>query len=109
MKKNRMFISFFSLFLLTASFCLPNFASGAECVRNGKRLYGKVQEVTSSPDLKVQIVNSFADLHVEKVTSFPDKCGKWQMVNSSPDLKIQYVTSFPDIKVKFVKSFPGMQ
>ena len=109
MAKNRMFISFFSLFLLAALLCLPNFAYGAECVRNGKRLYGRVQEVTSFPDLKVQIVDAFADIHVKKVTEFPDECGKWQMVTSWPDLTIQYVTNFPDIKVKFVNTFPGMQ
>lgn len=71
-------------------------------------LYGKVQFVTSFPDLKVQVVESFPDLKVKIVESFPDKCGEWQIVSSFPDLKVQIVESFPDIKIKFVESFPGI-
>lgn len=78
------------------------------CTLNGKRLFGKVQVVTSFPDLKVQVVTSFPDLKVQVVTSFPDRCGKWQFVTSFPDLKIQYVTSFPDLKIQMVTSFPGV-
>ncbi len=78
-----------------------------ECRFNGMKLYGKIQFVTSFPDLKVQVVESFPDLEVQIVEAFPDKCGKWQIVNSFPDLKVQIVESFPDIKIKFVESFPG--
>lgn len=78
-----------------------------ECRFNGMKLYGKIQFVTSFPDLKVQVVESFPDLKVQIVEAFPDKCGKWQIVNSFPDLKVQIVESFPDIKIKFVESFPG--
>ncbi len=81
----------------------------AACTFKGKKLYGKIQIVTSFPDIKVQEVTSFPDLKVEKVTSFPDKCGKWQMVTSFPDTKIQLVTSFPDVKVQYVTSFPGLR
>ncbi len=81
---------------------------GSDCIYNGIKLYGKVQIVTSFPDLKVQQVTSFPDLKVQVVTSFPDRCGKWQFVTSFPDFKIQYVTSFPDIKIEFVNSFPGV-
>lgn len=81
---------------------------GKDCTFKGRKLYGKVQVVTSSPDIKVQIVNSFPDLKIMNVGSFPDSCGKWQMVTSWPDLKIQFVTSFPDIKVMYVNSFPGV-
>jgi hypothetical protein len=77
------------------------------CTFNGKKLYGKIQVVTSFPDIKVQKVTSFPDLKVQEVTSFPDACGKWQFVTSFPDLKVQFVESFPDIKVQFVTSFPG--
>jgi hypothetical protein len=83
-------------------------AVSSSCTFKGKKLYGKVQVVTSFPDVKVQVVTSFPDLKVKKVTSFPDKCGLWQLVTSFPDFKIQYVTSFPDIKVQFVDSFPGV-
>ncbi len=81
----------------------------AACTFNGKKLYGKIQVVTSFPDVKVREVTSFPDLKVQKVTSFPDKCGQWQMVTSFPDTKIQYVTSFPDVKVQSVTSFPGLR
>nr|WP_243394697.1 hypothetical protein [Leptospira adleri] len=77
------------------------------CTFNGKKLYGKIQIVTSFPDVKVQEVTSFPDLKVQKVTSFPDSCGKWEIVNSFPDTKVQIVTSFPDIKIQYVTSFPG--
>ncbi len=80
-----------------------------DCTFNGTRLYGKVQIVTSFPDIKVQVVTSFPDIKVQNVDSFPDSCGKWQFVSSFPDFKIQYVTSFPDIKIQFVDSFPGVQ
>jgi hypothetical protein len=82
-------------------------ASEADCVFQGKKLYGKVQVVSSFPDIKVQKVQSFPDLKVQWVNNFPDSCGKWQKVESFPDLKIQYVESFPDLKVQFVQNFPG--
>ena len=77
---------------------------------NGKKitLYGKVQVVTSFPDIKVQVVNSFPDIKVQLVTSFPDACGKWQYVESAADIKVQFVDAFADIKVQFVESFPGI-
>ena len=81
----------------------------SSCTFNGKKLYGKVQEVSSFPDVKVQVVSSFGDLKVQEVSSFADSCGEWQMVTSFPDVKIQYVTSFPDVKIEKVSSFPGMK
>ena len=82
--------------------------SKGSCTFNGKKLYGKIQIVTSFPDVKVQEVTSFPDVKVQKVTSFPDTCGKWQIVTSFPDTKVQIVTSFPDVKVQYVTSFPGV-
>lgn len=81
--------------------------SSGNCHFNGKQLWGKVQFVTSFPDIKVQVVNSFPDLKVQMVNSFPDSCGKWQETSSFPDLKVQIVESFPDIKIQYVNSFPG--
>tara|TARA_B110000285_G_scaffold196238_1_gene227072 strand:+ start:112 stop:519 length:408 start_codon:yes stop_codon:yes gene_type:complete len=78
------------------------------CEWKGIKLFGKVQFVTSFPDIKVQFVKSFPDIKVEFVSSFPNKCGKWQEVTSFPDFKIQVVTSFPDLKVQKVTSFPGV-
>jgi hypothetical protein len=78
------------------------------CMLKGKRLQGKVQVVTSFPDLKVQRVTSFPDLKVKWVTAFPDRCGLWKQVTAFPDFKIQWVTSFPDLKITEVTSFPGL-
>jgi len=79
-----------------------------DCTRKGKTLYGKVEVVTSFPDLRVQVVESFPELRVQVVEAFPDQCGKWQFVSAFPDLQVQFVTSFPDLKVQFVNAFPGM-
>lgn len=78
------------------------------CEYEGIPLYGKIQFVTSFPDIKIQFVESFPDIKVKFVSSFPDECGLWQVTESFPDIKVQVVTSFPDIKVKVVESFPGM-
>jgi len=95
---------------LAALVIIPAMAGsvGSDCSFNGKKLYGKVQVVTSFPDIKVQVVSSFPDLTVQKVTSFPDSCGKWEFTESIPDLKIQFVDSFPDVKIEYVTSFPGL-
>ncbi len=79
-----------------------------DCTYKGKKLYGKIKVVESSPDLKVKVVTSFPDLKVKLVDSFPNKCGQWKMVESFPDIKIKFVESFEDIKIKFVESFPGV-
>ena len=81
---------------------------GKDCTFKGRKLWGKVMVVTSSPDIKMMVVNSFPDLKVMNVSSFPDSCGKWQIVTSFPDLKIQFVNSFPDVKIMYVNSFPGV-
>ena len=85
------------------------YASTGDCTFKGIKLYGKVQFVTSFPDIKIQYVTSFPDIKVKNVTSFPDDCGEWQTVTSFPDFKVQVVTSFPDLKVQMVESFPGMK
>ena len=72
------------------------------------RLYGKIQIVTSFPDVTVQVVSSFSDINVQVVNSFPDRPGKWQIVDSFPDYKVQIVSSFADYKIKYVTSFPGV-
>ena len=115
MKKLVLVISLFVCAVVCTSFVLATQTGGKieNCnfiTKNGKKipLYGKVQIVTSFPDIKVQVVNSFPDIKVQTVTSFPDACGKWQYVESFPDFKVQFVESFPDIKVQFVESFPGI-
>lgn len=79
-----------------------------DCTFKGITLHGKVQFVTSFPDIKIQYVSSFPDIKVKFVSSFPDDCGEWQVVESFPDFKVQIVESFPDLKVQIVESFPGM-
>jgi len=111
MKKNSIhFLSLFILFIF-CSFALSSSSTNGpidnDCMCKGKKMYGKVQFVTSFPDVKVQVVTSFPDLKVQMVNSFPDKCGKWQVVTSFPDVKVQLVESFPDVKIQYVTSFPG--
>jgi len=74
----------------------------------GKKLWGKVQFVTSYPDFTVQVVENFPDLRVEKVERFPDSKGRWEFVNKFPDFTIQYVDSRPDFTIQFVENFPGL-
>lgn len=81
---------------------------GEDCTFEGKKLYGKIQFVCSSPDIKVKSVDAFPDLKVKIVEVFPDKCGQWRIDNSFPDLRVQFVDSFPDLTVKFVETFPGL-
>ena len=109
MKKLFLALIAFSIFLGHASFqAFGSSPIGGDCTFKGNRLYGRVQIVSSFPDIKVQVVSSFPDLKVQAVNSFPDRCGKWQFVNSFPDFKIQYVNTFPDIKIMMVNSFPGV-
>ena len=68
------------------------FAATGDCSFKGIKLYGKVQFVTSFPDIKIQYVTSFPDIKVKNVTSFPDDCGEWQTVTSFQDFKVQVVT-----------------
>ncbi len=93
--------------IATGSFPATGKISKGDCTYKGIKLYGKVQAVTSFPDIKVKVVSSFPDLKVQNVSSFPDKCGKWQFVKSFPDFKITYVDSFPDLEITMVNSFPG--
>jgi hypothetical protein len=82
--------------------------TSGSCYYKGIQLWGKVEFVTSFPDIKIQYVDNFPDIKVKFVTSFPDKCGLWQPTENFPDFKVQVVTSFPDIKVKVVDNFPGI-
>jgi len=70
-------------------------------------LYGKIQYVTSFPDVKVEVVTSFPDIKVQVMSSFADGPGEWEIVESFPDYKVQIVSSFGDFKIQYVDSFPG--
>jgi hypothetical protein len=108
----RVFLSLAALLLMAGSAAADGAVAG-DCTftnSDGKSitLKGKVQVVTSFPDVKVEVVTSFPDLKVETVTSFPDSCGEWEFTESFPDFTIEYVTSFPDVKIQMVESFPGV-
>lgn len=113
MKPWIIFAAFALSFLLTI-FISPINVVDAEskindtCTYNGVKLYGKVQVVSSFPDITIQQVDSFPDLLIQDVRDFPDQCGKWQIVDSFPDFKVKYVDNSADIKVKTVQSFPGL-
>lgn len=120
MKKTLLYISIFALAMSLSSFggvdnillevkTVSSVAPASSCTFKNKNLFGKVQFVTSQPDLKIQYVDSNADIDVQMVTSSPNSCGKWQEVTSSPNLRVQVVNSFPDLKVRLVKSNPGMK
>ena len=111
-RKNQMQLKSMSFSDLTSEQkkeAIEHFKITGECEWNGIKLYGKVQFVSSFPDIKIEYVESFPDIKVKFVTSFPDDCGEWQIVESFPDFKVQVVESFPDLKVKTVESFPGME
>jgi hypothetical protein len=78
------------------------------CTYNGKPLFGKVEVVESSGDIKIKPVESFPDLKVKIVDGFADDCGEWEFVESSGDFTIQFVDSFPDLEIEMVDSFPGI-
>jgi hypothetical protein len=73
---------------------------GGNCEYKGIKLYGKVQFVTSFPDIKIQYVKSFPDLKVKWVTSFPDKCGLWQETKSFPAFKVRSLKAFRTLRFR---------
>jgi len=77
------------------------------CTVNGKKLYGKIQEVSSGADVTVQVVSSLGDLRVQKVSSLASSCGQWQMVDSLADTKVKFVSALADLKIQYVSSLPG--
>ncbi len=101
-------MSFSSLSPEQKAEALAYFKATGSCEYKGIKLYGKVQFVSSYPDIKIQYVSSYPDIKVKFVTSYPDDCGEWQKVDSYPDFKVQVVTSYPDLKVQEVSSYPGM-
>jgi hypothetical protein len=95
---------------LVSAFLLAGHAGAraASCSAKGHRLYGRVQVVTSHPDLRVRVVRSLPELRVQQVDSFPNACGRWQLVDSFPDLRIQMVDSFADLTIQWVDALPGI-
>lgn len=77
------------------------------CTFNGKKLYGRIQAVSSLADVRVQVVSSLSDVRVQKVGSLANSCGEWQMLDSLPDTTVQFVSSLPDVRIQYVSSLPG--
>lgn len=76
-----------------------------DCTFNGITLFGRVQYVTSFPDITVR-ETAFPDLRVRE-GSFADECGEWEIVTSFPDFTVEIVTSFEDFGIEY-SSFPGI-
>jgi len=76
-----------------------------DCTFKGIPLFGRVQYVTSFPDITVR-ETPFPDLRVRE-GSFADNCGEWEIVESSPDFRVQIVKAFEDFGIEY-SSFPGI-
>ena len=70
-------------------------------------VYGKIQYVTSFPDVKVRVVKAFGDLRVKEVKTIANSAGEWEIVESFPDFKVEIVTAFEDFTIEYVDAFPG--
>ena len=62
-------------------------------------LYGNVEIVDHSPDLRVEIVDHNPDIYVEPHYN-PRDCGQYRIVEHSPDVRIQIVDHSPDLTVE---------
>lgn len=82
---------------------------GADCIFDGRKLFGDVKIVDSFPDFKVKKVSSLADIKVKEVANFATNCGDWRYVNSFPDFTVQFVDSFADFTIQEVSAFPGVK
>lgn len=79
------------------------------CTCKGRKLYGKVKEVSYGADFEVKKVDYNEDLRVKKVNYGADDCGEWEWVESgSYDFTIRWVDSSPDFTVRMVDSSNGL-
>ncbi|WP_306590252.1 hypothetical protein [Geothrix sp. 21YS21S-4] len=98
-----------ALFLCAAALGVPSPKLDANaCTWKGRKLSGRIQWVTSFPDLRIRVVRAFPNLRVRLVKGEPRRCGEWKVVTSHPDLRVQVVGAFPDLDVAFVDRFPGL-
>lgn len=100
----------YKLFLILL--LIPNLAYSesavSDCTFRGKKLFGRIQFVSSMPDIRVRSVSSASDLRVQTVTHVPSQCGEWQIVKSFPDIRVQIDANATDFTIQFVDSFPGV-
>ena len=62
-------------------------------------LYGRVEIVDHSPDLRVEIVDHNPDVYVEKHYN-PRDCGQYDIVDHNPDVRVEIVDHNPDLTVE---------
>lgn len=101
------------LLVLVAIWAVPIIATAMASGRKEKpgpdKVYGRIQYVTSFPDVKVRVVKSFGDLRVQVVNAFADEPGEWEIVDSFPDFKVEIVKSLEDFTIEYVNAFPGVR
>ena len=77
------------MFLLFGTAIFSGNIDRETCTLNGKRLYGRVQVVSSMADFRVEVVNHIADvLH---------------------DFTVEFAGAIFDFKTELVNMFPGAQ
>ena len=68
-------------------------------------LYGNVEIVDHSPDLRVEIVDHNPDIYVRPHHN-PRDCGEYRIVDHSPDVRIEIVDHSPDLTVEIRDHHP---
>ena len=91
------------MFMITGAAAL---AAGDE-EKSPKKIFGRIEYVTSGGDVKVKVVESFADLRVQVVETTADAEGEWEIVESNPDFRVEIVEAFEDFTIEYVDAFPG--
>lgn len=104
-------VVFIAAFILIVCGLVPGgVASGERGEKPGPaQVFGKIEYVTSFPDVKVKVVKSFGDLRVQEVEAFADSPGEWEIVENFPDFKVEIVNAFEDFTIEYVNSFPGVR
>ena len=70
-------------------------------------LYGRVEIVDHSPDLRVELVDHSPDVRAMEHFS-PRHCGEYEIVDHAPDIRIELVDHSPDLRVELVDFHPGI-
>ena len=68
-------------------------------------LYGNVEIVDHSPDLRVEIVDHITDIYVRPHHNTHD-CREYRIVDHSPDVRIEIVDHSPDLTVEIRDHHP---
>ena len=71
-------------------------------------LYGRVEIVDHSPDLRVEIVDHSPDIRAMEHHS-ANHCGEYTIVDHSPDIRIELVDHSPDLRIELVDHSPSIE